>query len=128
MPSRRTPRRWLKKLHVPEGRIFRHGDLVLDRQAAARAAELPELRHRIDEAPRVADDRVRGLDRQVASHAMRLVVVGERTEVRGALRAGVALGAHRQVLGGEKTDFAVQLPSLEGGTMQPEMTLAVSLA
>src|SRR5688572_12362990 len=94
-----------KDLYVAQQRILRDRDFVLDRQAAARAAELAELRVRIDEALRVADDRVGGLDRQVVAHAALLVVAADRSEVGRALDAAVVqVVVHREVLGGEELD------------------------
>src|SRR6267142_1344329 len=84
-----------KDLDVLERRVVGDGDLVLDQHAAVRAAELSELRCWIDEAPRIADERVRRLDRQVVAHAVSLVVVADRAEVGAALRAAAARGAPR---------------------------------
>src|SRR6266850_833511 len=80
-----------KDLDVLERRVVGDGDLVLDQHAAVRAAELSELRCWIDEAPRIAYERVRRLDRQVVAHAVSLVVVADRAEVGAALRAAVVL-------------------------------------
>src|SRR5262245_40285255 len=97
------------ELDVLEERIVLDRDLVLDREAAARAAKLAELRHRIDEAGRVADDRIGRLDRQVVADASGLVVVRERTEVRRALRATPAPGAYRDIFGRAQRLLAVEL-------------------
>src|SRR6266850_2198318 len=84
-----------KDLDVLERRVVGDGDLVLDQHAAVRAAELSELRCWIDEAPRIAYERVRRLDRQVVAHAVSLVVVADRAEVGAALRAGARWLSHR---------------------------------
>src|SRR5262245_56170553 len=97
------------ELDVLERRIVLDRDLVLDREAAAGAAELAELRHRIDEAGRVADDRIGRLDRQVVADASGLVVVRERTEIRRALRATPAPCAYRNIFGCAQRLFAGQL-------------------
>src|SRR5690349_21052643 len=95
---------------VLQDRILGYRDLVLDEQPAARAAELAELRHRIDEAAGVADDRVGSLDRQVVAHAVGLVVVADGAEVLAAFGAAVVLVVvDRDVLGGEDLHLARKL-------------------
>src|SRR3989304_4689685 len=53
------------QLDIAQERLIRQRDLVLDQQPASRAAELAELRQRIDEALRGADDPGRSLARAV---------------------------------------------------------------
>ncbi len=55
---------------------MRPADLVLDEPAAEGAVELPELDRVADEALRVADERVSGLDRPIDPERVRLVVHG----------------------------------------------------
>src|SRR6266850_1886293 len=111
-----------KDLDVLERRVVGDGDLVLDQHAAVRAAELSELRCWIDEAPRIADERVRRLDRQVVAHAVSLVVVADRAEVGAALRAAVVLVREDgEGLGGEELRCAADFPQLPlaGMALQP---------
>ena len=99
-----------ENLDVPEHRVVGERDLILDGEAAARAAELAELRQRIDEALRVACDRVRGLDRQVVAHAVVLVVVTDRPEIGRALRAAIAhVVVQREAFGREEAHRRVDL-------------------
>jgi hypothetical protein len=92
-----------------ERRILGDRDLVLDGEAAAGAAELPELGLRVDEAARVADDRVAGLDRQVVPHAARLVIGRHRAEIGRAPGAAPAAAAHREVLRSAQRLLRVEL-------------------
>src|SRR6266850_1714830 len=109
-------------------RLIRHRDLVLDQQPASGAAELPELRLGIDEALRVADDRVRRLDRKVLAHAAQLVIVFYGTQIRGAFRARVALAAHGEILGGEEANRAVELLAPRLRVVEPQTPDAIALA
>src|SRR6185369_14831099 len=81
------------QLHVAERRVFLDRDLVFDQHAAAGAAELPELRGRIDEALRIADDRVRFLDRPVISHAVISIVISDGAEGGRAFCAAILAAA-----------------------------------
>src|SRR5205823_4183764 len=99
-----------KDLDVAQERVLRYRDLVLDQEAAVRAAELAELRQRVDEARGVADERVRGLDRQVVAHAIGLVVVADGAKVLRAFRAAVVLVAvDGERFGGEEERLALEL-------------------
>src|SRR5512135_1827712 len=89
---------------VGEQRIVGTCDLVLDQAAAARAEELAEHRPIVDVATPVADVRVGRRDIALFHVAVLLVVLAERTEVRGAARAGEAQAAL----------FAPQLEVLRG--------------
>jgi len=63
-----------------EHRVAGPAHLVLDQTAAGRTTELPELHRVVDEALRIADQRVGGLDGPVEAAAVQLVVLVHRTE------------------------------------------------
>src|SRR5689334_2422800 len=107
-PQKSVPRP-LAQLDVLQQRIALDGDLVLDRQAASRAAELAELRQGVDEALRVAGDRVAGLDGEVVPHAPVFIVVLQGSQVGGALCTTPPAALDRQVLGGADLHLALNL-------------------
>ena len=55
-------------------------NLIFNHPAAPRTTELPELHRVVDEALRIADQRVGGLDGPVEAAAVQLVVLVHRTE------------------------------------------------
>src|SRR3954468_8738204 len=81
---------------VAQQRLVGERDLVFNEQAATGTGELPEHRARVDETLRVADDRVRVLDRAVIAQAAQLVVRVEGAQVRRALRTAPAAPLDRE--------------------------------
>src|SRR5882724_8439440 len=75
------------QLDVVEHWVAGAADLVFDEAPARRAVELPELDARVDEALRVADQRIGGLDRPIEAQHVGLVVVAHRAERMPAARA-----------------------------------------
>src|SRR5271167_683776 len=73
------------QFNVPQNRIARARNLVLDQRATAGTEELPEYGPVVDVAPVVADVRVGRADVRLVPHAVILVVIAQGSEVGSAL-------------------------------------------
>src|SRR3954469_25524369 len=76
---------------------------------------------------RIADDRIRILDRTLVAHAARLVVRIESAEVGGALGAAPALALYREALGGEELRLAFDLLCRARGAVRPGEAQPIAL-
>src|SRR5439155_6286623 len=101
------------KLDVAQNGVFGARDLVFHERAASGAGELAEHRPVVDVTAVVADVGVSRAYVRFAPHAVVLVVVAQRPQVGGALRASrtqaAAVAAHVEIFRDARDYFSVEL-------------------